>query len=182
MAAIGEKNHFDRKFLIGAVGLLAVFFYFVACALDRGSWHFLDGVDLVIHEAGHVIFMFFGEFVSFAGGTIIQIVLPLIFASYFFLRHKFVSASAVSFWLGQNLTNISVYVADAETMALPLLGGGIHDWNYMLGETGLLMQAPRIAAAFYSLGMFVYCLALAVGFYGLYDDLCKRILDKENNN
>ena len=182
MAAIGEKKYFDRKFLISAVGLLAVFFYFVACALDRGSWHFLDGVDLVIHESGHVMFMFFGEFVSFAGGTIIQIVLPLAFALYFFLRHEFVSASVVSFWLGQNLTNISVYVADAENMALPLLGGGIHDWNYMLGETGLLMQAPRIAAMFYSLGMFVYCLALAVGFYGLHGGWRKRISDKQERD
>ena len=40
-----------------------------------------------------------------------------------------------AFWFGENLLNISVYIADARKMELPLVGGGEHDWNIIL--TGL---------------------------------------------
>jgi len=35
-------------------------------------------------------------------------------------------------WVAQNLWNISVYVKDARAEELPLVGGGEHDWNYLL--------------------------------------------------
>ncbi|HOX29674.1 MAG TPA: hypothetical protein P5080_00435 [Candidatus Paceibacterota bacterium] len=176
MVVYGEKKYFDRQFLAGAVALAIVFIFFVGYSLKRGHWFFLDNVNLVIHEAGHVMFMFFGEFASFAGGTVAQLALPLSFVLYFLLKRQFVSASAVMFWFGENLVNVSIYAADANDMVLPLLGGGMHDWNYMLGETRLLYYAPQIAGAFYSLGMLVYCLALAVGLYGLFRNSLDRKL------
>jgi hypothetical protein len=50
-------------------------------------------------------------------------------------------------WLGQNLISISVYIRDAIPMNLSLLGGDYvtHDWNYILGELGLLPQSILIA-------------------------------------
>jgi len=32
----------------------------------------LDGANLIFHEAGHVIFAFFGEFLQFLGGSITE--------------------------------------------------------------------------------------------------------------
>jgi hypothetical protein len=166
-----EKRGFrqDYKTLAGFVSLFAIFIYFMDFVLHPKNWHFLDGVDLVIHEAGHVIFMPFGEFISFAGGTIAQILMPLIFVLYFARRRSLISASIISFWLAQSLANVSVYAADAQKMELPLLGGGIHDWNYLLGKTNLLMFTPQIALFIQALATLVCCIALAVGFYGFYD-------------
>jgi hypothetical protein len=49
--------------------------------------------------------------------------------------------------VGQNCGHIAYYVADARAMALPLVGGGEHDWNYLLGELGLLQRDQAIAHA-----------------------------------
>ena len=46
----------------------------------------LDGVDLAIHETGHLVFNPFGEFIGFAGGTLFQLIMPLLFAGYFWRR------------------------------------------------------------------------------------------------
>jgi len=48
--------------------------YFGWCAFDPYQWHFIDGVNLLIHEAGHIIFMPFGEFISIAGGSLFQLI------------------------------------------------------------------------------------------------------------
>lgn len=49
--------------------------YFLWCAYDPYEWHLIDGVNLVIHEAGHIVFMPFGEFIMIAGGSLFQIIL-----------------------------------------------------------------------------------------------------------
>ncbi len=61
--------------------------YFLWCAYDPYQWHLIDGVNLVIHEAGHIIFMPFGEFMMIAGGSLFQVIMPAAFAGYFFY-HK----------------------------------------------------------------------------------------------
>lgn len=121
--------------------------YFLACAANPAEWHFIDGVNLIIHEAGHVIFSPFGQFMQVLGGSLNQVLIPLIFAGYFFLHRQYYSGSLVLFWVGENLLNISVYAGDAIRMQLPLLGGdaSLHDWNWLLFYTGLLHQTHAVA-------------------------------------
>jgi len=49
---------------------------------------------------------------------------------------------------GENLVNISVYMADARDLRLPLVGGGDHDWNNLFHAFGLLGEESvrRVAA------------------------------------
>ncbi len=121
--------------------------YFLWCAYDPFQWHLIDGVNLLIHEAGHIVFMPFGEFVMIAGGSLFQVIMPLAFVVYFFKSRKPYSAALVLFWVGESLLNVSVYASDSIGMQLPLLGGqdSVHDWNYMLERIGLLQQTPAIA-------------------------------------
>ena len=42
--------------------------YILGCP-DGGEGSLLDGVNLAIHETGHLVFGPFGEFIGFAGGT-----------------------------------------------------------------------------------------------------------------
>lgn len=136
--------------------------YFAYYASTPAQWHFLDFVNLVIHEAGHWVFFPFGEFIRILGGSLFQCVFPLIYVGYFFLRRDYFSASLLMFWVGQNLINVSVYASDAIQMQLPLLGGDsvMHDWNYILGATHLLVFAPQIGYGLYVLGAMTIGLAI----------------------
>ena len=131
----------------GVVVVVAIYFFW---NLQDFRWPFLDNVNLVFHEAGHPIFSIFGEFIGIAGGTIMQIGIPLGFALYFIFTKRLFSAAVVMFWLAQSILNVSVYVADAVETKLPLVGGPIHDWNYLfsrlhlLSKTGLITNITRV--------------------------------------
>lgn len=151
-----------------AVPLLAMAVYGVVCASDVMEPGFLDRVDLVIHEAGHMLFSWFGELLQVLGGTIGQLFVPVAFTAYFHLRREFVSSAVAFFWCGQNLLNISVYIKDAQAMALPLVsvGGGedaIHDWNYLLTGSGLLRWDQAIGNVVSMLGIGVMLASVAWG-------------------
>ena len=59
----------------------------------------------------------------------------------------------VLWWIGQNFWNISVYVKDARSMELPLVGGGYHDWNYLLDAVGLLHRDQQTGQVVFGLGV-----------------------------
>jgi hypothetical protein len=142
------------------LALLAYGLYDLA-HLGRGT--ILDGVDLAIHETGHLVFGPFGEFVGFAGGTLFQLIMPTTFVVYFARRGDGHAASVALWWVGQNCGHIAYYVADARAMALPLVGGGEHDWNYLLGELGLLARDQSVSHAIIVTGVLLVLGASAWG-------------------
>lgn len=134
----------------GAVILFALRGWF------RDAFFFLDGVSLAVHEAGHVVFgLLGGRFVMMAGGTVLQLVMPLAFAVDFRRRGQLRSSDACLAWVGQNLLNVGRYAADARAQQLPLVGGGEHDWTYLLEVVGLLRRDAEVGAAFDFAGCFL---------------------------
>lgn len=135
--------------------------YFLWCAYDPYQWHLIDGVNLLIHEAGHIVFRPLGEFIMIAGGSLFQVIMPGLFVGYFCYHRKLYSAALVLFWVGESILNVSVYAGDSLALQLPLLGGeeSIHDWNYLLGTLNLLPATARIAGAIRLLGTIVIVLA-----------------------
>jgi len=133
----------------------------------------LDAFDLLMHEAGHWIFSFFGNFVYLLGGSLNQILIPLIFVCYFWFKNQKFSASLLLYWVGINFVNVSVYAADAVKMRLPLLGGGnsIHDWNAILIYLGQLRHTVGISSAIYWIGILIITVA-AIGslYYTIRDE------------
>lgn len=132
--------------------LAAVFtIYFLWCAYAPENAYFTHLINLPIHEAGHIIFRLFGEFMGIAGGSLLQILVPVVFFGYFVFYKKPFSASIVLFWVGNNFLDVYVYANDAVVMQLPLLSGltgaegGFHDWNYLLTETNLIDKTYLIA-------------------------------------
>jgi hypothetical protein len=59
---------------------------------------FLHRVDLVFHEAGHILFIPFGSFMSILGGSLLQILVPLIFTAAFLIYYRNPFAASVTFW------------------------------------------------------------------------------------
>ena len=128
---------------------------------ESGWVPLLDGVNLLFHEAGHPLFGIFGwETLAILGGTLLQLLVPLLVLGSFWLRREAPGVAAAGIWAFENLLNIARYVADARAQVLPLVGGGEHDWATLLGQWGLLRQDQALAAglrAFGWLGM-VTCL------------------------
>ncbi|HVG39672.1 MAG TPA: hypothetical protein VM870_10300 [Pyrinomonadaceae bacterium] len=140
--------------------------YFLWCAFRPFEWRLLDGVNLVIHEAGHLIFLPFGEFLMIAGGSLFQVIMPSLFVGYFFRREQRFSGSLTLFWVGHSLLNVSVYAGDAVAMQLPLLGGSdsIHDWRYLLERTDLLPHTAFVGNAIRALATLVIMSATILSF------------------
>jgi hypothetical protein len=134
--------------------------YGVECMIHPEHFGLLDSVDLPIHETGHLVLAPFGEFLQFLGGTIFQVAFPLVFVGYFLWRRDRYAAYVVLIWVAQNLWNVSVYVADARARRLPLVGGGEHDWAYLLGRLGLLEQDLAISRTVYGAGVALFAWAV----------------------
>lgn len=163
---------FSSKFFL----LLTIFFYCLYYLYSPAEWHFIDNVNLLIHEAGHWIFAPFGEFVSALGGSLNQILVPLVFVFYFYSQSDIYSSAIVLFWTGINFVNISIYAGDAVKMQLQLLGGGtgwdtgMHDWNYLLVDLGLLHYTNTLAITIKIFGILCFILAFLLGTKTLFQE------------
>lgn len=154
--------------LIFAV-LSSIYFLSIAYAPLKGS--FLDLVDLPVHEFGHILFGLFGQFIAVAGGSLFQIIVPAVFAGYFYWNEKYYSAAIVLFWVGQSILNVYVYAQDAVAMQIVLLGGltgsegAFHDWNYLLTETGLIGATKTVAGLIRFAGTLTILSAVGAAIY-----------------
>ncbi len=145
---------------------------------EYGSIPMLSGVDLAIHEFGHMLFMPFGipvlgRTMVILGGSLTQVVFPLLFALYF-LRNRegardIHAATVCVWWSSMNLVSVAMYCADALPMKLMLVSGGTgqevdgHDWNQLLVGWGVLHSAPTIARAMRAVAWLMCVVATGAG-------------------
>lgn len=111
----------------------------------------LDHVNLAFHEAGHLVFAPFGAVLHYLGGTLAQFVFPTLAAWRFWRRGQALSAAACGVWWCENLRYTAVYMADARAQALPLVGGGEHDWTWLFSYFGVIEHDTAIAGGFETL-------------------------------
>jgi len=140
-----------------AVSASAGFFLFVLLARNSAGWTpFVDGINLLFHEAGHPLFSVFGwETLTILGGTLLQLLVPLGLCLGFAGKRQPLGTALCGQWTGQNLLNIAPYLADARAQELPLVGGGEHDWTALLGHWGLLARDTVLATRVAFLGWVV---------------------------
>lgn len=144
-----------RWALFGWLGFYALFLF----QLARGSG-LLPTIDLVfipIHEGGHLLFSYFGRALMIAGGTILQLAVPLMLAAYFCFRRQIAGTVFCLFCFFEQFLPIATYMADARARQLPLVTVGDpefveHDWFAMFSGTGLLEHDRQIAAAVRGIG------------------------------
>jgi hypothetical protein len=106
------------------------------------------------------VFAFHGETLQLLGGTLMQLIVPTAFVVSLWRSGDRHGATVPLWWLAQNCWNISVYVRDARTQELPLVGGGEHDWALLLGGWGWLARDQAVADAVRFLGLVLYVLAI----------------------
>jgi len=139
-------------------------------------------VNLPFHEAGHLFFRPFGQFMASLGGTLGQLLMPLICLVVLLAKTRDpFGASVALWWLGENFLDIAPYINDARAGQLPLLGGnfghsapyGFHDWEFILNESGLLHADTWIAGLSHFTGSLIMLLALGWAAILLYGQLAR---------
>lgn len=131
-----------------------------------------SGIDLAIHEIGHILWAPLGEFTGFAGGTLTQLLAPVVAGIVFVRQRDWFAVSFAVCWLGINCFEIVEYAGDALVRQLPLLspttGAPQHDWAYMLSRLGILRHADTVAAAWQWAGRIVMTLGIGFGAWVLW--------------
>lgn len=134
-------------FAFGAGLLFALIF-----RSEPGFVFIVDHANLLFHEAGHPLIGLLSARLEPYGGTIGQLAFPAILAVTFWRKGQPLSLAGSVIWFFENWLNIARYMADARKLALPLVGGGDHDWNTILTRWGVLQHDTAIAAFVKAIG------------------------------
>jgi hypothetical protein len=131
---------------------------------QHGGFLFIDSANLVVHEGGHLLFGWFGPTLGLWGGTILQWLVPLLLAGYFFHERQPAAFVFCTFSFFENWLYTATYMADARAQALPLVTTGDsdfveHDWYAIFSSLGVLNYDTKIAAVVRVLG---WCGMIAV--------------------
>ncbi len=169
-----EQFRFDYVKLV-LVGLLALYGYFGA--LDsgyNGPFRLLHYPDLAIHETGHLLFMIVfggGSFMHILGGSLTQILFPLMFGVYFYWSGQRFSSAVALFWTAQNFMDVAVYVKDAQARALPLTSPdpNAHDWYNLLTTLNVLQHDQAIGNFVHAVGVLLLVGFVVLGLYSARD-------------
>jgi hypothetical protein len=150
-----EWRPVPRAALIVACAFYGLFLW--QAARGTGVLLMIDLVFIPIHEGGHLLFRLFGEFLMVAGGTLMQLGVPLMLAAFFILQRQNQGTVFCIFFFFEQFLPIATYMADARAQELPLLTVGdsddvIHDWNYLFGKLGVLNHDTQIAHAMRVIG------------------------------
>jgi hypothetical protein len=113
---------------------------------------FLHLPNLIFHEAGHFLFAPFGEFMMTLGGSLNQVLIPIVCMIAFLTpaSYNLYGAAVMLWWAGENMLDVAIYMNDARSLQLMLLGGPAdevegHDWEKLLTMTNSLHLDHRIA-------------------------------------
>ena len=140
------------------IGWLAFYGLFLLYALRNSSGYLLiDYVFVPIHEGGHLLFSYFGHTLMVAGGTLLQLGVPVMLAVYFVFQRQATGTAFCSFFFFENFLNVATYMADARAQELPLITVGDpefveHDWFTMFSQMRVLEYDTKIAAVVRAIG------------------------------
>ena len=138
---------------LGAAFWLCAYALFLLYAWrDTTGFLFPDFVNLMIHEAGHVFFSWGGHTIMLLGGTLGELIVPLLCAAGFLFQRQIYGFAFSIFWFFENFLYIGTYMADARTSALPLVNGDESDWTLLFGQWNVLPYDQKIGGLFRFIG------------------------------
>ena len=131
-ALLSPKAAFGLRLL----GLALALWLTVPAVLHQPHFYLLDNVNLIFHEAGHVLLSWGGHKLMLLGGSLFQVLMPLACMAAFLLRRDRYAAGLMLLWGAESMANVSAYIADAPTRNLDLITGDpdTHDWWQLLND------------------------------------------------
>lgn len=122
---------------------------------NQSGFLWIDNANFVVHEAGHLLFSHLGYIAGIWGGTILQLLVPLLLAVTFYTRREPHGFAFCAFFFFESFLYTATYMADARALDLPLLGMGDdvgHDWNIIFSRLGVLHLDTKIAGGMRIIG------------------------------
>jgi hypothetical protein len=178
---VSKANFYGRCALLVAVALYTVKFFRDTDIFygDIGG-HLLWLLITPWHEAGHVFFRPFGQFMTIAGGTIMQHMFPIVLGLALLVKGRNPFGAAICFWLlGYSVIYTAWYMHDAGDPQGMMLSGKSsaeddgHDFvNIFSYMGGWWLQHAT------SVGVFVWRIGQAVMIGGLAWGACMLWLQK----
>lgn len=134
------------------------------------SW--FAGVTLAFHEMGHLLFVPLGQTMTILGGSLMQLIVPIVVGMYlWFYNHDWFGMVVSGFWLAFSTFELATYVADANREELPLVGLSErpeHDWSTLLTQWHVLNECEHYATVLRTLAGVQALLCSALGAYLLW--------------
>src|SRR3972149_2463730 len=96
------------KFALGAWLVFYGLFLWHAAA-DRDGFLLMDHVNLIVHEAGHLLFGWFGATLGLWGGTLLELLVPLALVVYFAWQRHASGTAFAAFFFFENFLYIATY-------------------------------------------------------------------------
>lgn len=166
---IPVEAFWTRAIALFLFALWGGYFITAGTSWEKIGSSFLHNVNLPFHEFGHILFMPLGNFMMILGGSLFQILLPLILMFVFLIKQRDTFAGCIMlWWCGQNFIDVSPYIADAQYRVLPLVGGGgeeSHDWGNLLTMLNALDKTQSVANASAFIGTLLIITALCWGIF-----------------
>ena len=120
----------------------------------------------------------FGELLGVAGGSLMQLLVPIGAAAALAARRDWFGVAFTGCWLAISMVDLARYVADARALELPLVSmspdGGDHDWNWLLDRFGLLDRDLQLAGALRRTAAVLLLCSLAAGAWCCLQALASR--------
>ncbi len=184
---IGIYHLIGRVFVLLVIIVWGLKFIFSSIESNYSGISFMHLINLPFHEAGHILFRIFGQFMMTLGGSLTQCLVPSICLLTFLVRTKDPFAASISlWWLGENLIDLAPYINDARALKLMLLGGvtgqdveGYHDWEFILRKLSLLEYDHLIAKTAHVIGALLMICAFVWGVVVLITQYRNRHTDLE---
>ena len=146
------------------VAFVSAFFMLAAVlVLGDGFISIIDDANVLFHEIGHFVFHLFGHTVGLYGGTLGQLLPPIISVVIFWRQKSLVSVSVALLWLFENFFDIAAYMETARSegpIVFGVLGWGQHDWWRIFSHWGVLRYDTTIATIMKVTGWLGLCSTL----------------------
>jgi hypothetical protein len=141
---------------------------------DPDYFSLFSGITFGAHEFGHLAFAAFGEVLAVAGGSLMQLLVPVGAGLLLGHRRDWFGVVFAACWLSVGLSDLGRYVGDARAQELPLVSmnpdGGEHDWYFLLDRFGLLRYDTSIAETLRRMSAILLLVSLTLGSW-----LCLRM-------
>ncbi len=165
-----EMSFYGRCIVLALLVIWSWFLFRYDYRTGEIGTSFMHNILLPIHEAGHVLFRPFGEFMMILGGSFFQLALPFGICIAFIVKNRDNYGAAIGLWWASvSLVDLSPYIYDALHPQLTLLGGGNgaddgpHDWIYLLIRLGQIDNAQRWGSFAHACGGLLMLAALIWG-------------------
>jgi hypothetical protein len=132
---------------------------------------FIGGLYFIqfgVHEASHIVFGFLPAIFVAASGSLSEIAFTSLVAFAAFKAKAYFAGIFSLLWVMMAMNSAGIYMADARSQAMPLIGPGDnvqHDWNFVFTQLGWLNADTMIGGSLRVFGDVIGVIALVYGLF-----------------